>query len=112
MQTLAKETVQNGDNRKELYQALWLLIASPDPEKFHQHLQQILCTWKDKEPRFIEYFQSAYTNRVGHTARQTKITHYITVTSSLQRSGPFVTDTLTTVVLTQICLSKGKLYTV
>ena len=45
--------VRNGDNRKDLYQALWLLMASPDPERFHQHLQQILCMWKDKEQRFI-----------------------------------------------------------
>ena len=36
--------VSNSDNRKELYQALWLLITSPDPESFHQCLQHILCT--------------------------------------------------------------------
>ena len=65
--------VQNGDNRKDLYQALWLIMASPDPERFHQPLQQILCT-KDKEQRLIEYFQSAYTNRAGHNAIRTKIT--------------------------------------
>lgn len=57
--------VPNEDNRKKLYQELWLLITSPDPESFQQCLQHILCTWKQEEEKFIVYFQSAYVNRAG-----------------------------------------------
>ena len=57
--------VQNADSRTELYQYLWLLISSPDPEEFCKHLQWLLATWKERESKFIEYFQSAYANRAG-----------------------------------------------
>ena len=65
LQGLAEELVQNADSRTELYECLWLLISIPDPEEFCKHLQWLLATWKEREPKFIEYFQSAYANRAG-----------------------------------------------
>jgi len=57
--------VQDADNRAELYKYLWLLMTSSDPPVFQQHLHDFLVTWKDKEPKFMEYFQSTYVSRAG-----------------------------------------------
>ena len=66
LQGLAEEVVLTpADSRTKLYQYLWLLISSPDPEEFCKHLQWLLATWKEREPKFIVYFQSAYANRAG-----------------------------------------------
>ena len=44
----------------------WLsVLIFKDPEEFCKHLQWLLATWKEREPKFIEYFQSAYANRAG-----------------------------------------------
>ena len=57
--------VQNGDNRTQLYQVLWLMILTPDPDQLHQYMQHLSTTWREKEPKFVEYFESAYANRAG-----------------------------------------------
>ena len=57
--------VQDPDSRTNLYQYLCLLISCSDPAKFREDLQDLLCVWRDREPKFIEYFQAAYANRAG-----------------------------------------------
>jgi len=57
--------VQDADNGAELYKYLWLLMTSSDLPVFQQHLHDFLVTWKDKEPKFMEYFQSTYVSRAG-----------------------------------------------
>ena len=38
---------------------------SPEPATFRENLQDIISVWREREPKFIDYFEAGYANRAG-----------------------------------------------
>ena len=57
--------VKDEQHRSEVYTCLWLLLTETDKENFLNCLGLFIEYWKEKEPKFIEYFQGTYSNRPG-----------------------------------------------
>ena len=53
------------NHQVKVYQTLYILIEEPSVDQFNKIMNQFIQNWKEKEPKFIEYFIKYYNNRPG-----------------------------------------------
>ncbi|XP_065903839.1 uncharacterized protein [Dysidea avara] len=59
-----RHLVANDVHKVDMYKYLCTLITTPDPSTFQTHIKAFTTLWQKKEPRFIEYFNGQYANRI------------------------------------------------
>ena len=52
-------------NSEQLYASLVSLLREGDRESFHTNLELFVQNWCEKEPDFMQYFQSTYVTPKG-----------------------------------------------
>ena len=57
--------VKDQQQRAEIYACLWLLINEESCEKFYEMEKRFLAYWRDKQPKFIAYYEAEYSPRTG-----------------------------------------------
>ena len=57
--------VKSRPNSEELYASLVSLLREGDRESFQTNLELFVQNWCEKEPDFVQYFQSTYVTRKG-----------------------------------------------
>ena len=57
--------VKTSEHKAEIYSCLWMLLHEADEEAFREKGEMFVAYWKDKEPKFVEYYKKEYSHRPG-----------------------------------------------
>ena len=95
------KVIKKQDRQAEVYACLWMLMSEQNEATFRKNQTTFLTYWEDKEPQFVTYYKQEYLKRAGTVMQQ--FVHSDSKADTIQKSGPYVTVILITMIQTPTC---------
>ena len=57
--------VKDMQQRAHIYACLWILVNEECADKFYEKQETFIAYWREKQPKFIQYYEMEYKPRAG-----------------------------------------------